>query len=43
MPTIEVVALDRDGVERVRQRIATPHGDYAATLAVIAGRVLDTA
>lgn len=36
---IEVAALDDDGVERVRERIATPRGDYAATLAAIAGLV----
>jgi fructokinase len=36
---IEVAALDDDGVERVRERVATPRGDYAATLAAIAGLV----
>jgi fructokinase len=40
---IEVIALDRDGVERVRERIAAPRGDYASTLAAIAGLVRDTA
>ncbi|MDO8347028.1 MAG: ROK family protein [Rugosibacter sp.] len=33
---IEVVALDDAGVERVRQRIAAPRGDCAATLEAIA-------
>lgn len=36
---IEVATLDDDGVERERERIATPRGDYAATLAAIAGLV----
>lgn len=39
---IEAVAIDDAGVERVRQRIAAPRGDYAATLAAIAGLVRDT-
>jgi fructokinase len=33
---IEAVALDDDGRERVRHRIATPRGDYDATLAAVA-------
>ncbi len=32
---IEAVALDRDGGERGRRRVATPRGRYAATLAAI--------
>ncbi len=32
---IEVIALDDSGVERYRQRIATPQQDYAATLNAI--------
>lgn len=32
---IEALALDRDGVERVRRRVPTPRGHYAATLAAI--------
>lgn len=34
----EIIALD-DGVERLRRRVATPRGDYRATLAAIAGLV----
>ena len=29
---IEIIALDDSGVEQLRRRIATPQGDYAATL-----------
>lgn len=36
---IEVVALDREGRERIRRRVATPAGDYPATLDAIAGLV----
>ena len=32
---IEALALDSRGVERFRQRIATPRDDYDATLAAI--------
>jgi fructokinase len=32
---IEAIALDRDGRERGRRRVATPRGRYAATLAAI--------
>jgi fructokinase len=32
---IEIIALDDDGRPLLRRRIATPQGDYAATLAVI--------
>jgi len=33
---IEIVALDRDGRELLRRRIATPHGHYAATVEAVA-------
>ena len=33
---IEAIALDDDGVERARERIATPAGDYDATLEAVA-------
>jgi fructokinase len=36
---IEVVALGDDGAEHLRERVATPQGDYAATLRAIAGLV----
>jgi fructokinase len=36
---IEVVALGPDGAELLRERVATPQGDYAATLAAIAALV----
>jgi len=36
---IEGIALDAAGVERFRGRIATPRGDYAATLEAVAGLV----
>jgi fructokinase len=38
---IEAVALDEDGRELVRRRIATPRGDYGATLDAIASLVFD--
>jgi fructokinase len=38
---IEVVALDANGNERLRHRIATPGGDYESTLDAIAGLVAD--
>jgi fructokinase len=38
---IEIIALDEDGSERFRRRIATPRDDYAATLAAVAGLVDD--
>ena len=38
---IEIVALDGDGRERLRRRVATPRGDYDATLAAIAALVAD--
>lgn len=36
---IEVIALDRDGRERIRRRTATPSGGYAATLSAITNLV----
>jgi len=36
---IEGVLLDADGGERARERVATPQGDYEATIAAIAGLV----
>jgi fructokinase len=33
---IELIALDGQGVERLRKRVATPQGDYTGTLAAIA-------
>jgi fructokinase len=36
---IEALALDRAGTERFRKRVATPQGDYAATVRAIAGLV----
>jgi len=38
---IEILGLDADGNERLRRRVPTPHGDYAATLAAIAALVRD--
>ena len=38
---LEIVALDADGRERLRRRIATPHNGYAATLAAVVGLVRD--
>src|SRR4029079_19467740 len=38
---IEIVALDRDGNELLRRRVATPEGDYEATIAAIAELVRD--
>jgi fructokinase len=32
---IEAIALDGDGAERFRRRVATPRGDYVATVAAI--------
>lgn len=37
---IEAVALDDDGIERTRRRVATPADDYEATLATIRDLVL---
>jgi fructokinase len=36
---IEAAALDRDGAVHARRRIATPTGDYAATIAAVAALV----
>lgn len=36
---IEIIALEEDGTVLLRERVATPQGDYAATLAAIAGLV----
>jgi fructokinase len=38
---IEIVALERDGRERLRRRTATPHGDYEGTLAAVGALVRD--
>lgn len=37
---IEIVALGRDGAELLRRRVATPQGDYHATVAAIADLVI---
>ena len=37
---IEIIALAADGREILRRRIATPQGDYAATLKALAGLVM---
>ncbi|MDP7037908.1 MAG: ROK family protein [Myxococcota bacterium] len=39
---IEVLALDADGLELFRKRIATPQGDYQATVAAIVGLIRET-
>ncbi|MDX5333202.1 MAG: ROK family protein [Gammaproteobacteria bacterium] len=36
---IEIIALDASGTERLRERVDTPQGDYAATLEAVAGLV----
>jgi predicted NBD/HSP70 family sugar kinase len=36
---IEIIALGDDGEVLLRERVATPQGDYAATLAAVAGLV----
>ena len=38
---IEIVALDAADEERLRHRVATPQGDYAGTVAAIAGLVAE--
>lgn len=38
---LEIVALDADGRETLRRRMATPRDGYAATLAAVAGLVRD--
>lgn len=39
---IEIIALDAAGTERLRERVDTPQGDYAATLEAVAGLVART-
>lgn len=36
---IEIIALDEDGRTLARRRVATPQGDYGATVAAVAGLV----
>ena len=36
---IEIIALEEDGSVRLRERVATPQGDYPATIEAIAGLV----
>ncbi len=36
---IEIIALDADGGELLRRRVATPRGDYLATVMAVAGLV----
>ena len=38
---IEIIGLGADGRELLRRRIATPKGDYRATLTAIAGLVAE--
>ena len=38
---IEVIALDSDGTELLRRRVATPQSEYENTVGAIAGLVLD--
>lgn len=38
---IEIIALENDGSELLRQRVATPQGDYEATLLTITGLVAE--
>ena len=38
---IEGIALDDDGVERARRRVATPTGDYDATVGAVAALVTE--
>jgi fructokinase len=38
---IEIIALDTQGRELLRHRVPTPQGDYASTLAALAGLVHD--
>ena len=37
---IEIIALDEDGRTLARRRVATPQGDYGATVAAVAGLVV---
>jgi len=39
---IEIIALGADGAVMLRERVATPQGDYAATLQAVAGLVAAT-
>jgi fructokinase len=39
---IEIIALDSDGRELIRQRVATPQGDYRATVSAVAMLVEST-
>lgn len=39
---IEIIALAKDGQELARRRVATPQGDYMATLMAVAALVEDT-
>jgi len=39
---IEIIALDDNGSELLRRRVATPQGDYAATLQAIVGLIPTT-
>jgi fructokinase len=36
---IEIIALEEDGRTLARRRVATPQGDYGATVAAVAGLV----
>jgi fructokinase len=38
---IEIIALDAQGREQLRRRVATPRGDYRATLDAVAALVVD--
>jgi fructokinase len=38
---IEIIALDPAGRERLRRRVPTPQGDYAATIGAVAGLVAE--
>ena len=38
---LEIIAIDRDGAEVLRHRVATPRGDYAGTIAAIRALVED--
>lgn len=38
---IEIIALDADGRELLRRRVATPQGDYAGTVAAVVALVRD--
>jgi fructokinase len=38
---IEIVALDHEGRERFRKRVASPRGDYPGTIEAVAGLIAD--